>query len=152
MGKFLLWFQERLKRWHTNVNRNVLWADEIPVSISQKADDDQVASTVARLELPTSTAKRLRPVTVIATLFATPNRSKQKTPPRFRGRHFRISALRHDCGIFTVFSSKTACSLWSWQDSNLWPRRCERRVLTNWTTRPCVSSVHCVQYVHSVWF
>ena len=32
--------------------------------------------------------------------------------------------------------NKIACFLWSWQDSNLWPRRCERRVLTNWTTRP----------------
>ena len=40
-------------------------------------------------------------------------------------------------GELALFQAKLPVFLWSWQDSNLWPRRCERRVLTNWTTRPC---------------
>ena len=37
-----------------------------------------------------------------------------------------MSWFRHFCSI----SIEIACFLWSWQDSNLWPRRCERCVLT----------------------
>jgi hypothetical protein len=38
MGKFLFGFKSRSKAGHTKVNRKGIWAGEIPVSISQKAD------------------------------------------------------------------------------------------------------------------
>ena len=93
-----------------------------------------------QLELPTSTAKPLRPVHRNRNTLATPNQIKQKELPWFQGRLFRISAIHPDVVHFALLSSKIACLLWSWQDSNLWPHRCERCVLTNWTTRPLLSN------------
>src|SRR5215216_2802913 len=51
-------------------------------------------------------------------------------PPRFQGSQFRFRQHSLILGIFVLFSSKIACFLWSWRDSNLRPHRCERCVLT----------------------